>query len=95
MSPVDNTIHNQNREGQEMKVSIHAGQRFLERVMTKTNYTCFDVNRAIEFLERSLKDVVPNSRSMRFVLPGFEKFSVIYREGHVITIIPKGDRYVL
>lgn len=77
-----------------MKVSIHAGHRFLERVMTKATYTCFDVNRAIEYLERVLKDVIPNSRSMRFVLPGFENFSVIYREGHVVTIIQKGDKYV-
>ena len=77
-----------------MKVSVHAGERFLERVMSKVEYTCFDVNRAIEYLEKALKDVVPNSRSMRFVLPGFENFSVIYREGNVITIIPKGEKYV-
>ena len=77
-----------------MKVSIHAGQRFLERVMAKVTYTCFDVNRAIEYLEILLEDVVPNSRSMRFVLPGFENFSVIYREGNVVTIIPKGEKYV-
>ena len=35
-----------------MKVSIHAGQRFLERVMTKKTYTCFDVDFAIEYLEK-------------------------------------------
>ena len=77
-----------------MKVSIHAGQRFLERVMTKKTYTCFDVNFAIEYLEKVLSDVVPSSRSTQFALPGFEDFRVIYREGSVITIIPKGDRDV-
>ena len=76
-----------------MKVSIHAGQRFLERVMTKETYTCFDVNFAIEYLEKILRDVVPTSRSTQFVLPGFENFKVVYREGSVITIIPKGDIY--
>ena len=73
-----------------MKVSIHAGQRFLERVMAKETYTCFDVNFAIEYLEKVLRDVVPASKSTHFVLPGFENFKVIYREGSVITIIQKG-----
>ena len=77
-----------------MKVSLHAGQRFLERVMTKTDYTCFDVNFAVEYLEILLKDVVPRSRSAQFVLPEFEDFKVIYREGNVVTIIPKGKTYV-
>ena len=77
-----------------MKVSIHAGQRFLERVMTKATYTCFDVNFAIEYLEKILKDIVPTSRTAQFSLPGFESFKVVYREGNVITIIPKGDHYV-
>ena len=77
-----------------MKVSIHAGQRFLERVMTKVDYTCFDVDFAIEYLEKILRDVVPTSRSTLFVLPGFENFRVIYREGSVVTIIPKGTKYV-
>ncbi len=77
-----------------MKVSIHAGQRFLERVMTKATYTCFDVNFAIEYLEKILRDVVPTSSSTQFALPGFENFRVVYREGSVITIIPKGDKHV-
>jgi len=77
-----------------MRVSIHAGQRFLERVMTKVTYTCFDVNFAIEYLEKILRDVVPTSSTTQFVLPGFENFKVVYREGNVITIIPKGGRNV-
>ena len=76
-----------------MKVSVHAGQRFLERVMAKATYTCFDVNFAIEYLEKVLRDVVPTSRSTQFVLPGFENFKVIYRENSVITIIPKGVQH--
>ena len=82
------------KKGEQMKVSIHAGQRFLERVMAKATYTCFDVNFAIEYLEKILRDVVPTSRSTQFVLPGFENFIVVYREGSVITILSKGDKHV-
>ena len=77
-----------------MKISIHAGQRFLERVMNKKNYSCFDVNMAIAYLEKALKDVVPHGRSKYFVLPGFENFHVVYKDGLVVTIIPKGARHV-
>lgn len=77
-----------------MKVSAHAGQRFLERVMKKKKYDYFDVNRAIKLLEKLLQDVVPNSYAMEFALPCFESYKVIYIEGNVVTIIPKGDKYV-
>lgn len=76
-----------------MKVSIHAGQRFLERVMEKANYNSFDVNTAIAYLEKALQDVVPNSCNMHFVIPGFENYRAIYRQNTVITIIPKGEKY--
>ena len=72
-----------------MKITLHAGQRFLERVMNKTTYDCFEVNRAIEYLEKLLSDVVPTGKSTRFVLPYFEDFQVIYTDGSVITILPK------
>ena len=57
--------------------------------MVKDTYTCFDVNRAIEYLEKVLKDVVPNRRSIHFVLPGFEKFKVVCVNNTVVTIISK------
>jgi len=77
-----------------MRVSIHAGKRFLERVMTKATYTCFDVEFAIEYLEKLLRDVVPANSTTHFVLPGFENFKAVYREGNIVTIIPKGGRHV-
>ncbi len=77
-----------------MKVSIHAAERFLQRVISKANYSCFDVNMAIAYLEKALKDVVPRGNTTQFVLPGFENFRVVYRENSVITIIPKGDKHV-
>ena len=54
-----NIIRVLKKKGWQMKVSIHAGQRFLERVMTKAIYTCFDVDFAIKYLEKILKDVGP------------------------------------
>ena len=77
-----------------MKVSAHAGQRFLERVMKKQNYTCLDVDFAIRYLTNLLKDVVVTSYAKPFVIPGFENYRAIYRENTVITIIPKGEKYV-
>ena len=77
-----------------MKITIHAAKRFLERVMSKETYTCLDVDFAIRFLEKVLIDVVPTGSATSFALPSFENYKVIYKEGSVITIIPKGDRYV-
>jgi hypothetical protein len=73
-----------------MKVSVHAGQRFLERVMNKSTYTVIDVDFAIRYLEKILSTVVPNSNNKHFVIPGFENFKVVHRENTAITIIPKG-----
>ena len=77
-----------------MKISIHAGQRFLERVMKKDSYTCFDINRAIEYLEKVLEDVVPTSVHKHFVIPGFEDFKAVYCQNTIVTIIPKGSKNV-
>ena len=77
-----------------MKVSVHAGQRFLERVMEKSTYTVIDVDFAIRYLEKILSTVEPNSNNKHFVIPGFENFKVVHRENIAITIIPKGVRHV-
>jgi len=73
-----------------MRVSVHAAQRFLERVMKKSTYTSKDVGFTLRFLEKLLQDIVPTSYAKRFVIPGFENYRAIYRENTVITIIPKG-----
>jgi len=77
-----------------MRITTHAAKRFLERVMSKKTYTCIDIDFAIRFLEKVLRDVVPTGSATSFALPSFENFRVIYKEGSVITIIPKGDKYV-
>jgi len=77
-----------------MKVSVHAGKRFLERVMNRSTYTCLDVDFAIRYLERALSSVVPNSSSKHFVLPDFQEYKAIYRQNTIVTIIPKGRSHV-
>ena len=76
-----------------MKITKHAAQRFLERVMSKETYTCLDIDFAMRFLEKTLRDVVPTGCATSFALPSFENYRVIYKEGRVITIVPKGDHY--
>ena len=77
-----------------MKITTHAAQRFLERVMSKEKYNCLDIDFAIRYLAKLLSDVVPTGSATSFVLPNFENYKVIYKEGSVITIISKGERYV-
>ncbi|WP_457749962.1 hypothetical protein [Sulfurimonas sp.] len=76
-----------------MKVSAHAAQRFLERVMNKSTYTCLDVDFSIRYLEKLLQDIIPTSYAKTFVIPGFENYRVIYRNNTVVTIIQKGKNH--
>lgn len=76
-----------------MKITYHAAQRFLERVMSRVKYTHQDVEFAMRYLEKLLKDVVISSPAKYFVLPGFEDYKAVYKANVVVTIIPKDDRY--
>ena len=76
-----------------MKISIHAAQRFLERVISKVDYNCFDINFAIAYLEKLLQDVVVTKKMTHFVLPGFEQYQAVYRENTIVTIVPKGRHH--
>lgn len=75
-----------------MQVTVHAAQRFLERVMSQTNYTYQEVDMTLEFLEKILKDVVVTSKVKHFVLPRFKNFRVVYCENTAITIVPKDHK---
>ncbi len=77
-----------------MHITSHAAQRFLQRVMNKSSYTPMDVDFAMRYLTKLFMDVVPNSRARPIVVPGFENFRAIYRENAIVTILPKGVRYV-
>lgn len=73
-----------------MKVTYHAAQRFLERVIKKSNFSKYEVHRTIEYLEKALKDVIVRSYKDFLPLPGFENsFYVVAQENSAITIIPK------
>ena len=73
-----------------MKVSYHAVQRFLKRVIKKVDVTKYEVHRTVEYLERVLAEVSLTSYSKPFALPGFENhFQVINRDNVAITIISK------
>ena len=74
-----------------MRISQHAAQRFLERVMGKDSYDRNDLQRASAYLQRVVGGIVPGSYAKPFVIPGFEEFKVIHRAGVVVTIIPKND----
>ena len=73
-----------------MIITLHAAQRFLERVIGKIEFTENELVMAKNYLSKVLKNVVPNSVAKTFALPGFEnQFYVIHKNNAIITIIPK------
>ena len=72
-----------------MKITVHAAQRFLERVMKKTEYSFQDVMFSMRYLEKLLNDVIPRSNTKHFVLPGFENYRAVYCDNAIVTIIQK------
>lgn len=73
-----------------MKITNHAAQRFLERVIGQTKFTFGDIVKTKLYLKRVFADVVVRSNYKHFPLPGFENlFYVVYKENAIITIIPK------
>ena len=75
-----------------MEVSYHAAQRFLQRVIKKDSFTDNEVQKTRSYLNRVVKDIVVNTYTEHFALPGFEKsYKVICKENMIITIIPKHD----
>ena len=75
-----------------MIITLHAAQRFLERVIGKAEITEKDLELAKAYLTKVFKNVVPSSVAKSFALPGFEnQFYVIHNHNAIITIIPKRD----
>ena len=73
-----------------MIITLHAAQRFLERVIGKTQFTNQDLEQSKIYLDRVFKNFVPNSVAKSFALPGFDnQFYVIHRHNAIITILPK------
>ncbi len=63
-----------------MRISYHAAQRFLERVINPKTFSKEDVYHAQAYLQRLLKDVVINSYKKKFVIPEFQHFLGVYQE---------------
>jgi len=75
-----------------MIITLHATQRFVERVIGKVEFTEKDLELAKAYLTKVFKNVVPSSVAKSFALPGFEnQFYVVHKHNAIITIIPKRD----
>ncbi len=77
-----------------MQVTYHATERFIERVLDKKSFSNKELLEAKAYLEILTKDIIISSYRRKFALPGFEKFSCVYQENALITIVPK-DKKVL
>jgi|JTFP01.1.fsa_nt_gb hypothetical protein len=75
-----------------MRVTIHAAQRFVERVLKLHSFSSKEIARAKTYLEMLTKDIVPNSYAKRFVLPGFESYFCVCYENAIVTVIPKDKK---
>ena len=75
-----------------MIITLHATQRFVERVIGKVEFKEKDLELAKAYLTKVFKNVVPSSVARSFALPGFEnQFYVVHKHNAIITIIPKRD----
>lgn len=72
-----------------MRVTYHATQRFLERVLHKVKYSKEEFYETRKQLEYLFENIVPSSYARPFALPGYKGFKVIHQENIVITILEK------
>ena len=70
-----------------MKVSYHAGERFLQRVLKFTHYTKKQVINAIKLIEKDIDNI--EYRNANFVLPSFPEYKCVIANNTLVTIIPK------
>jgi len=70
-----------------LRVTYHAGERFLQRVFDVSSYTTKEVKKAMQLISRDIKDVQHNCLS--FVLPSFPSYRAIVKDGALVTIIAK------
>jgi len=70
-----------------MRVSYHAGERFLQRVFNFRDYTKRQVLNAIKLIEKDISDI--QYHNSNFVLPSFPKYRCVVVEDTLVTIIPK------
>ena len=72
-----------------IKVSHHAAERFLQRVMSKATYTKKELHYAYKFLEAEIKDIDVSRYRDFFSLPSFKNYRALIIENTLVTIIPR------
>ncbi|MEA3491484.1 MAG: hypothetical protein U9R27_06255 [Campylobacterota bacterium] len=70
-----------------MRVSYHAGERFLQRVFKFRDYTKKQVLNAMKLIERDISHI--EYRHSNFVLPSFPNYRCIVADNTLVTIVPK------
>lgn len=77
-----------------MKVTLHAAERFLQRVMHKVEYSFQDILSTHQHLVAMMSNVMVNSYRRNVVIPGHENYVGVYQENTLITIFPKDKKYM-
>jgi len=72
-----------------MKVTVHAGERFLQRVFNKNRYSQLELMRAIKLLERETDNIVFNECRKNLLLPSFNNFVAVIKNQTIVKIINK------
>lgn len=75
-----------------MRVTLHAAERFLQRVFKMAEYSHEDLMRAIQLLERETSTILFNSYRKNVILPSFNDYVAVTKEHTVLTIIDKSRR---
>ena len=71
-----------------MKVSNHAGVRFLERIMNLKQFTAEQIYNAMQFIEKDTSNIEYHNKK-RIIIPSFPQFVAIQIDNMIVTIIPK------
>ena len=71
-----------------MKITWHAGERFLERVFNYTTYTKKQIQQAITLLAKEVANIDRRGRKY-VILPSFPQFLAVFEQNSLVTIIPK------
>ena len=72
-----------------MKITHHAVERFLQRVMNIKNVKQQDIQKAYIFLEKETKNIVVNGYKSYFALPSFKQYKAVVIDGSIVTILPR------
>jgi hypothetical protein len=84
-------IKNNRKEGENMRVTYHAGERLIERVFEFAKYSHAQVIEAMRLIKRDLADI--NCRNRKFIpLPSFPGFYGVVADRTLVTVIPKSYR---